>query len=212
MKAADLLPRLLVSVPGCPDVTAVLALVDAAIDFCRETNAWNEFQDPITLIDKVGAYDLEAPSDARPLAILGAWVSGRELVPKTTAQLNLVMPDWQTALGSEPVFFNSGTSNQSVRVFPIPMGARKAKLTLRVSYTPTMAATTLPDELVADHHEALISGALARLASTPGRAWSNPGLAGYHQGMFDTKKIDARINLFHDNTPGTVTVTPRRFG
>ena len=69
MKTADLLPYLLAEVPAAPDVTAKMALVQAAIEFCRETQAWDELQDPITVIDGINTYDLDAPADASVVSI-----------------------------------------------------------------------------------------------------------------------------------------------
>jgi hypothetical protein len=212
MKTADLLPYLLAETPAVPDVTAKQALTLAAIEFCRETLLWDELQDPITVIDKVHTYDLEAPTDAGIVAVKQVWAADRELVPVVLAKLVQVMPNWQTAQGSDPVYYNTAADWSTVRIFPTPMNANRQKLVLRVIYQPTVTSTTLPDFLVNNYLEALLSGAKARLMAMPQKAWTNNDLAAYHKGLFDAAIIQARIDSIHERSPGTVTVRPRRFG
>ena len=212
MKTADLLPYLLAEVPAAPDVTAKMALVQAAIEFCRETQAWDELQDPITVIDGINTYDLDAPADATVVSIKEVWAADRQLVPVTLAKLVEVMPNWQTAEGSDPVYYNAAVDWATIRIFPSPVNANSQKLTLRVVYQPKLTATALPDFLANNYLDTLLSGAKARLMLMPQKAWSSPELGAYHKGLFDQGIVQARIDIFHERAPGTVTVRPRRFG
>lgn len=212
MNTADLLPYLLAEVPGVPDVTAKQALTMAAIEFCRETQAWSELQDPIAVIDKIHTYDLEPVTGASIVTVKQVWAADRELVPVTLAKLVEVMPNWQTAQGSDPVYYNGAADWSSIRIFPTPINANRQKLTLRVAYQPSLTATTLPDFLVNVYLEAILSGAKARLMLMPQKAWTNPELGGYHKGLFDAAIVQSRIDDMHERHPGTITVRPRRFG
>lgn len=204
MKIADLTQYIAGDVPGCPESTIRRALLAAAIEFCRETLAWDEIQDPITLGTNTPTYDIESPSGARVVAIKQLSGPFGDLRPKTMAEIAQLLPDWQTAKSGLPAYYNSAVDLASIRVFPTPYQPNGAQLTPRVAYAPTLAATTLPDTFVEERLDALLDGARARLMVQPQKAWSNPQLAGYHKDLFEAAKVDTRIELLHDRTPGSI--------
>jgi hypothetical protein len=210
MTLDDLLPRLLVDVPSCPDFTAKLALVDAAIAFCEKTNAWNEIQDPFTLIDGQDIYDIDVPTDAQVARVMSVWSATRPLIPKTMAQITALMPNWQSAVGSAPLYFNSSTSSTQVRVFPKPMQALRAPLTPRVAYKPTLAATTLDDQLVNDYLQPLLIGAKSLLMLQRNKPWSDPQMAGLLAQGFAEAITEARIDITHERVESDIVATPGR--
>jgi len=61
-------------------------------------------------------------------------------------------------------------------------------LVVWVYLQPEKTATALPDILWHDYEDAISSGARWRLLRLPGRAWSNPELAGYYQREFELGK------------------------
>ena len=69
MNVDDLLRYVLPDAPACPDVTAKIAVVNAAIEFCRETLAWDEIQEPTPVLDKIHTFDIDAPTDGRAQAL-----------------------------------------------------------------------------------------------------------------------------------------------
>lgn len=213
IKIDELLPQLLPEVAGCPDVTARQALLNAAIEFCRDSGAWDEVQeDGYTLRDGQSTYDIEADGDARVLLIKRAWHRWGELVPKSQAELDLVLPNWQYAQSNVPVYYNTADSGQALRVYPVPMNSQGLKLSLRAAFVPRMDAKYLGEKLVNDWFEPLLSGAKARLMAAPGRAWSNPPLAAYHRGLFDAAKTDVRIAAEADGAQASGRVRVRPFG
>lgn len=208
----DILPQLLIDAPECPDPVAARALIQSAGEFCRDTMVWNIFPDPVPLVDEQAVYTIVVPAGSRAVAVMAAWVNGRELKPKTLAEISRTLPGWQTATGSEPVLFNSQQGEDSVRVFPIPLQAAGAPLLMRVAVEPTDAATELPDTLMAPYGEAVIQGALARLMLQPRKPWSNPDLGAFNGTRFASAKTEARIKVLHDGAPGSLRVAPRTFG
>ena len=197
-------------VPGAPAALVRQALIDAATEFCTRTNAWNEIQDAILTSANNADYELELPSGAIPLIVEEVWSEGDRLVPLTMAQLHLVLPDWQTAIGT-PAYYNSEFDMLGFRVFPAP-AASGLKLRIRGSFAPTEASESLPDFMWTKYRETLASGAKARLLVAPESvAWSNPKLGAYHQALFDSGIADARIAVLHGRVAGTLTVTPRSF-
>lgn len=211
MNTSDLTNFLTPELPGCPDALIKQALVQTAIEFCTETLAWQEIQDPLIVIDKQNLLDVEVPRDARIVTVRDIWASNRRLRPVTMPQLFEVMPNWQTAQGSEPTYYNASTDWQSIRIFPIPFEANRAKLTMRVAYAPTLTATTLPDEICTKYLDGLTGGAKARLMLMPGKTWSNNQSAGVYRAQYNDQVVKAKIDDLHDRVQGSLSVRPHPF-
>jgi len=211
MNIADFLPHLLPDLPGCPDQIVQQQFLFGAIQFCTETHAWNEIQDPITVIDKINEYDVEVPTGARIVAVKDVWASNRKLRPVTMEQLFERLPNWQTAEGSEPTYYNAATDYRTIRIYPKPLDAKKAKLTMRVAYAAALTAATIPDEIAIKYWDGLISGCKSRLMVIPGKAWTNAGLAQYHGAIFNDAILKAKISQIHDRVEGSVSVRPHPF-
>ena len=60
------LPEVLVDVPGCPDIVAVNAVRNAAIDFCEKSQVWQyDFTAKVSLVAAQAVYALTPPTGAR---------------------------------------------------------------------------------------------------------------------------------------------------
>jgi hypothetical protein len=212
MTPSDLLPYLLPEVPGAPEALAKQAIMRAANDFCWETGVWNEIQDPISVVDGVNEYDLDAPSGAQIVTIKSIWMVNRELVPVTMERLQEVIPNWQEAQGSDPAYYNCATDYSTVRIYPIPMGANSAKMTIRAIYTPNQFGSTLPQFLVDKFLDEILAGAKSRLMIMPGKSWTNPQLAMGNAIAFAEGVVRAKVFQAHDKVAGSVRVRPVRYG
>jgi len=212
MKLEALFPYILPDVPGAPDVTVKQALINSAIEFCTLTHVWDEIQDPLPLVDGQADYDVDSPNGGRVLTVKNVWALNRELRPVTMNELVQLIPNWQEATGSMPAYYNTPGDLGSITVYPIPVGANGATITIRAVYTPSLNAVLLPDPLINRYLEPLMSGAKARLMLTPGKGWSNPQLGAYHQQQFDDGVLKAKIDVLHDKTQGSLRVKPLRFG
>lgn len=211
VKLDDFLPHLLVELPGCSDPLAKQALLRAAIEFCQQTLAWDEVQDPRPLVDGLPDYDLEAPTGAAVFVVRDVWLGSAQLGPVTMAELQRVLPAWRTAESSTPAFYNAAIDRSQIRIFPIPRNAGSAQLVLRVAYVPTAAATTLPDFLGGQYLDALCSGTKARLMAMPGQDWSQPALVPFYGQRFADGVLEAQAERLHERVVGTVTARPRSF-
>lgn len=211
MKISDLVRFVAIDVPGCPGPVIELAILETAIDFCRKTYAWDEIQDPVPVINGISQYDVDTPTDGEVVAIRAVWGFNRQLLPKTMAEIQRLLPNWQDGRSNQPVYYNAAsTSPAFIRLFPIPENA-DGMLTFRVAYAPKITSTTLDDDLVARYRDGLVSGAKARLMLNVGRAWTNPALAGVHVRAYENAKVEAKLAVMSENSPGTVTAQPKRF-
>lgn len=216
MQASAFLSRVLPDVPGCPDVLATQAIMDAAIEIFDETHIWEVTSDPIRLSNLEDTYEPDAVTGARIGKIKKVWCGQREVIFKTPSGLTDALPDWQTARSSEPTYYTS-PDGVSVRVHPMPFSVNGATITILASYVPKddMSGTTspvIPDALGMRYRDAIVAGAKARLMVVPERKWSNERLAGYYQTQFDNAKADIRIKAIHGSQPGTMTARPVSFG
>jgi len=211
MNVSDIVPFVAPEVPGCPEVLIKQAIVQTAIEFCTETLAWQEIQDPVIVIDKSNELDVEVPTGARIVTVKDIWASNRKLRPVTMEQLFERLPNWQTAEGSEPTYYNASADWRTIRIYPIPLDANRAKLTMRVAYAPTLAATTLPDEIGTKYLDGLTGGTKSRLMLMPGRSWTNAQMAGVYRQQFNDQMLKAKIDVLHDRVQGSVSVRPHPF-
>lgn len=212
MLFTDMLPQLLTDAPGCPPMTAVNALRNASVDFCAATNAWNDLLAAFALVDGQRDYTIASPAGARALTVMAIHKDNGRLVPKTLEQIGRDYPGWQTMTSAMPDAFSVVTGGLSVRLFPTPLNALSAQLSMRVSFAPTIAGTSLPDWVAEKYFECLLDGARSRLLAIPQKAWSDAQLAAYHGGRFMQGKADALLTVMNEGLSARMTVAPRRFG
>lgn len=212
MTPDQLLPYLLPEVPGVPDSLAKQTIMRTCNDFCWETGVWNEIQDPIAVQDNLNEYDLDTPSGAQIVTIKSIWMVNRELVPVTMERLQELIPNWQVATGSDPAYYNSATDYSTVRIYPIPLGANSAQMTIRAIYTPDQFGTFIPTFLVDKFLDEILAGCKSRLMQMPGKSWSNPALAGVNQSYYNEGVVKAKVFTAHDKVAGSVRVRPMRYG
>lgn len=209
----DLLPQVLPDVAGCPDLAAVNALRNAAIEFCSKTHAWNAVLAGIALVDGTQAYTIPAQGDgARGVAVLWGWCNGREVKGAPLSEIMAAMPDWQTAIGPTPIYLSQAAGADGVTVYPSPMNSNGALLQLRVAFAPGLTSTGVPDAVGNDYFETIVAGAKARLMLTAGKAWSNPAMGVLAAQKFASDLVDVRIRVLHDMSVGSLTVQARPFG
>lgn len=213
MNIDDLAHLARVELPAVMDSIIVQAIAATAADLCARARVWDELQDPVPLVDGVSSYDCDAPSsDARVLAVLSVWTASAELVPITLARLAHVMPDWQTASGSLPLFFNVAREQGSITVYPRPANAQGALITLQARYAPKRTATTLPAFLADRYEDALLHGAKARLMLQVNVPWSHPAAGQMHQQAYEDALAQATVDQLHEQVTSTLRVRPVRFG
>jgi hypothetical protein len=211
MKTQDLLPFLLPDLPGAPDALVKQHLVQATIEFCTETLAWEQIGDSLKVLEGRNELEVETPTDSRIVTVKDIWEGSRRLRPVTMSQLFEALPNWQTAEGSEPTYYNASTDWQTIRIFPKPLNSQGKTLRMRAAFAPKLTATTLPDEIVTKYIDGLTGGAKARLMAIPGKAWTNLQMAAFYRGVFENFVMKAKIDILHDRVQGSLSVRPHPF-
>lgn len=211
MKIDDLVHYVRLETPGVMDVIINQAIAATAMDFCERTRVWTEIQDPVALVDNVNQYDMDGPADARVLTIANVWAANRELKATTMAALVYVLPNWQTAKASQPQYYSVARDLKVITVYPIPLEAQSTLLTFRAQYAPRRTATTLPDFLGDNYHDALVAGAKARLMVQVHVPWSSPATGMFYQQVYEQAVAKAQADQLHEQTPTRLRVRPVRF-
>lgn len=211
MNIEDLYPYITPELPDCPSEMLRQALVQTAIDLCKETLVWNEIADAVKLSDGLDEYDIDYPSGARPLTAPTVWLGPHQLVAISMEQLSVYLPDWQTSRSNEPRFYNISTDFDVIKVFPRPLNPT-GSLRMKGAFIPRLNAVVLPDFLADYYLDAITAGAKARLMLKPNQKWTSEQTGAFYQGEYLRLRTDARIDAIANRVPGITQVKPVRFG
>lgn len=203
------LTRLLPKVQGCPEPAAFTALLDAATDFSDRTRAVRVTTDPVPLQAGVAEYDLDLPPGTEPAMFVRAWVGLRPIALPAEAHRGILGANTATVETGAVLALMPGVDT-TVRLLPVP-DRSGGLLTVRLALRPTATATQVMDVLYTRWREAIVGGAAARLASMPGKAFSNPAIATEGWAMFTRGVSDARVEANRDLVPGALRVMGEPF-
>ncbi|HQR20119.1 MAG TPA: hypothetical protein PKV98_04595 [Burkholderiaceae bacterium] len=193
----EYLSDVLVFVPECPDVVARGAVRDAAVDFCENSLCWQDTTDVYVLPSE---RDIPLTTDDDDILIVRPTRVGTrdlgDLEPKSARWLDRNLPGWRYDLGT-PKYYTIPTKG----VLWLAVHTDTAiTLDLQLALKPGPDSTEGPDDLYEDHHLAIASGAIAQLASMPGKPWSNPALMALHAGIFTQARAAAGVKAARGNT------------
>ena len=144
--------------PNAPEPAIDRAILDGAIQFCRDSLVWQESTDPIQVIAGVAEYDVEPVSNAEPIRVLAAVKAHEHLDRALLAGSDIAKIGEATGF-VQPI-------PRIVRIVSTP--EEGASIVLRVALEPKSTATTLDDNLVRYWKEPIAAAAKQRLALTYG--------------------------------------------
>jgi hypothetical protein len=182
---STLLPQVLPWLPGCESGAAMAALRETGREFCRQTDVWRETL-AVSAVAGTAAYAL-AYAGASVQRVLAVRLDGRALDERQYG----FAPDGALTLATAPV--------------------ANGALSVDVVLVPTVAATGLPDWLMARHGADIAGGAAARLKVQGNVPWSDEGGAGLGLRLFDLACATARREGWSGRESGDVRVQARRF-
>lgn len=207
------MPRLLPSVPGCSDPLARQALLDAAIEFCEETQIVRVTTDPMFLAGGDATYTVGVPTDQRVVLTQRAWYGKTELRPAPSSaigNIGVYVPATVTDQTQVPQFFIESAPGE-ISLYPTPGTLADELLTFRVATKPSRSAATVENVLFEDWSEALVAGALMRLHAIPDTPFFSDGHAMRRAMQFQLAISRARSEAQRGRVRGSLTVAPRRF-
>jgi hypothetical protein len=189
MLYTDMITGVLAEAPGCPRATAVRAIRNACMEWCRKTRCLTEGQQlTFTGID-LPSEDL----DQVVYALLDASVpvAGEDPKPVLVTHMNDERLDDLDSLGIDyAINFADPANLQLITATHIAAPTEAAPITVDalVAYGPGPTSTEVPALLWQRYSEWLESGALYRVLAVPGKSWSNADSAAYHKTRFEAER------------------------
>lgn len=193
----SLLPEILPMVPGCPDTLIENNIRSAVIELCEKTGVYQAELDPVTTVNGIFEYDLEAPNQTAVHKIMWVVHEGRDLEPISTNLLEQRKPKWRdTNYYGEPEYY----VKQSQSIFwlvPVPNETKASSTVLRVQLKPTHQSTACDDDVMNDYRDAIVAGALFRLLRLPSKDWTDFAGAQVYGSLFNEHLTDAERRARH---------------
>lgn len=186
MNISDFSQFVLTKVKGCPDPVALFEIRNAIIELCRRALVWVETQAPITSVVDQKEYAYTPDTDQQVVKLLDLTVNGWER--------RVIAPDMAERYlhcQSSECFAFGGMASFTIS----PAVAAGLPIVTRCAVAPTIAATTVPDKLQR-FAEQIGRGAIARIASTPGRDFSNMTIAQAAGARWEADIAMARAEAF----------------
>lgn len=191
-------------VAGCPELIAIDALRNAAIEFCEQTH-WLQYDaDAQNGVANVATYWLDCPNDTIITRVSDAWYDCWHLAAKSPDQLSAMSGiEWRT-LGGNPRFYTASGDSTQLTLVPYPLVTESLALTAIVTIRPSRNSLTIDQDVYEKWYEVITAGALARLLAMPGQSFTNGTRSakadqdfrrGIAKAIADRNRGDTRANL-----------------
>ncbi|MES2320007.1 MAG: hypothetical protein V4631_21205 [Pseudomonadota bacterium] len=208
VKYSDLLAEVLPHLKADPsDPLTESALKNAVIEFCRDSWVWRHFPDPLDVDAGEASYQLEPAAGADVAALLSCAYDGAPITPKSTDDLDAIVPDWQSVAGTVKYF--TQIDSESVMLAPLPVESLAQGLVMVLALQPKRSAISFPKWISSQYMEALASGALARLMSMPDKPWTDQKGAALHGERFRNAVSAAKASGVRGLSRAVVRTTPQ---
>jgi len=195
---------------GLPEIVALDAIRNAAIEFCDQSHWLQYTPDATTGIANIATYQLDTPTDTIVARVMNAWWDSYIMVAKSDDQLQeLFGIDWRTVQGT-PRYYVQTDDATSLVVVPFPLITEANSLTSLVVLRPSRDSLTCDQVLYEYWYDAICSGALSKLMSTPGQAYTNLKVAAEHAIKFRDGVSRAKIERNRGMNRANVVMRPPR--
>lgn len=195
----ELFPLLAPHLPGVPDATMRLHLAAAAAEFLAETHLWREPFDETTTL--AGTPDYQLFSVAPIESVL--WLKAGDTT-LTHTDPRLLDKSLLERTGTPQGFSIKAPDVVILHPTPDAEYLLSGECALKIS----RSSTTLPAWLYETWADALVDGAIWRIASIPGKDWTALDLAMVRRQRFDRAKANAKTR---DLRQIGLRVQPARF-
>jgi hypothetical protein len=174
---ADALPRVLPYANGCPDVTALFHLREAAQELMRKAQVWR-FRFPMVTVAEQASYVLPLPAMSTLVKLIEYEYDGRPGAVVNDTQASAM------ALGSTHRDAIWTVDRTTIGMHPTP-GETGKPFVVMAALAPAQDTNYIPAELYEHHINAIANGALGRVLCLPNQPWTNDALGMKHTGMFN---------------------------
>jgi hypothetical protein len=204
------LPEVMPFVHDCPEISALAAVRNAAIEFCEKSHYWQVDLQTSDTDKGENKYPVIVPKETVMISIIDGWYKNRRLQPKTADQLAFLFRgiDWRTVTG-DPMYITKMTGPQ-VQLCPTPQSTEFDSISMRAVLAPTRNSTGVDDDIYERFLEVIAKGARSRLYATPGQPYYDMNLAMSYRKEFITGIGEAKImaNKGLSRTSGSIQMRP----
>lgn len=205
------LPDVVQFVQDVPEIVAIQAIRNAAIQFCEKTRV---LQTELTAMDteeNVSVYPFEPDIGYKVVDIMEAWYGDQLLIPKAVEELTRIYrtSNWNDLDGNPYYYFRSRT--QEITIVPKPSVSESAKLKLRVALVPSRASSVIDEEIYERYYEYIALGARARLYGTAGQPYYSAKDAQIYLKRFSDGMNEIRTRVAKGLTRASVQIEYQRF-
>lgn len=176
------LPEVLPYVHDCPQIAAIQAIRNAAIEFCEKSHYWQVDLASADIDAGTGAYRVSVPDQTVLVDLISGWYNNYRLIPKSVDALSRLYrgTDWRLATG-DPIYVTK-LDGATLTLVPTPISSRFEAMGLRVALAPSRTATAIATDLFDHFAEVIAKGARARLYATPGQPYYDMNMSmAYHR-------------------------------
>ena len=205
------LPDVIQFVRDVPEIVAIQAVRNAAIQFCEETRVLQTNLDPMTGVATVSEYEMDPCKYHKVVDIMEAWYGDQLLIPKAVEELTRIYrtSNWNDLDGNPYYYFRNRT--QEITLVPTPKVTEQAKLKLRVALAPMRSASVVDEELYERYLEYITVGARARLYDTANQPYYDPKAAMIYTKRFNDGMAEVRTRVNKGLTRASVQIEYQRF-
>ena len=207
MKLEDLVPRVSLKAPDVPKFVAVLALREAAIEFCERTDVYASPMEPLVIRPGTSEYDITVGVGVQMNHVMRVYRKqddGR-LLPLDPVPLPRL---YELQNSGKPQFYSQSDSD-TLLLAPIP--TERETLYILYSVKPSSTANSIPDFVAKENTEALVNGAAYRLQAQTRMPWSDPKAAADSYAAFQREIARVSKKVRHGYVGGEQRVIPRAF-
>lgn len=198
--------------PGCPEPTAIRALMESARRFCRDSYIIQRTLDPIQITADTFILELndEVDRSVEVIAVRSVTVDGQavEITPEDFLRSRRAHLD-NPPVGKPRSAWLEGEN--TLHLFPT--SDDDYEVFVKVCVSPTAEAKVIDDELGNRWKDGVIGGAIERVCVVPGQLFSSATMATYGQRMYAESVGKARIEANRSfSRTERVALRPAAFG
>lgn len=185
-------------VVGCTTEMAIMEIRNSIIDFCEKTLLLQTTVDPISTTADVADYDIDVDTGYIPITVMKMWFKGYPVFPKAPDDVETpsVYNPYSGAVvrqGDPEKYLHSDASPTTFTLYPVPDKTDALSITLRVALKPTRTASTIKQIIFEDYAETIGHGAIARLALSQNKPYTNNGVAQVQNALYMAGVNAARV-------------------
>lgn len=203
----EFFPRLLPQVPGCSDPLARQSLLDAAIEFCEKSLVVRQDLDMFFSVAGRKNYDLDPPTNQHAIVrVLSVNYNGSRL----HGIFQEDVPNLLTTQAMPHAFYTTRVDNEFLlNLYPTP--DERESIVVNTALKPTRNAVQVDDDLYNYWADAIVDGAISRIARIPNQPFSDVNYAAAMQASFADKTARARMEAYQGRVRGGTRVQMRPF-